>query len=78
MWCPDWTVNTPAVHNDKRISQVLTFQEWYRHGPFAAQPQLHRTVVPEAYRTIEAGPIYMINMSPPAGGRHKIRSPGTD
>ena len=33
------------------MSQVLTFQDWYRHGPMADRPQLHRSVVPEAYRT---------------------------
>jgi AraC family transcriptional regulator len=49
------------------MSQVLTFQDWYRHGPMADRPQLHRSVVPEAYRTIDAGSVYMINMSPPAG-----------
>jgi AraC family transcriptional regulator len=49
------------------MSQVLSFQDWYRDGPFAARPQLHRSVVPETYRTIQAGAVYMINMSPPAG-----------
>jgi AraC family transcriptional regulator len=49
------------------MSQVLTFQQWSRTGPFATRPQLHRTVVPELYRTIHAGSAYMINMSPPAG-----------
>lgn len=49
------------------MSQVLSFHDWYRHGPFAARPQAHRSVVPEAYRTIDAGPVHMINMSPPGG-----------
>ena len=49
------------------MSQVLSFHDWYRYGPFAARPQAHRSVVPEAYKTIDAGPVHMINMSPPAG-----------
>ena len=52
------------------MSQPLLFQgfhDWYRYGPLAARPQAHRSVVPEAYKTIHAGPVYMINMSPPAG-----------
>jgi AraC family transcriptional regulator len=49
------------------MAQVPSFHDWYRHGPFAGSPQLHRSVVPEAYRTVEAGPVHMINMSPPAG-----------
>jgi AraC family transcriptional regulator len=47
--------------------EVLSFQDWTRTGPLAMRPQLHRSVVPEAYRTIRAGAVYMINMSPPAG-----------
>jgi AraC family transcriptional regulator len=50
-----------------RMSQVFSFQDWYRNGPFAARPQAHRSVVPEAHQTIRAGAVYMINMSPPAG-----------
>jgi AraC-like DNA-binding protein len=49
------------------LAQVLSFHDWYRYGPLAARPQAHRSVVPEAYRTIDAGPVHMINMSPPAG-----------
>jgi AraC family transcriptional regulator len=49
------------------LSQVLSFHDWYRYGPLAARPQAHRSVVPEAYRTIDAGPVHMINMSPPGG-----------
>jgi AraC family transcriptional regulator len=49
------------------MSQVLSFHGWYRDGPLAARPQVHRSVVPEAHRIIEAGPVHMINMSPPAG-----------
>jgi AraC family transcriptional regulator len=49
------------------MSAIPSFQHWYRTGPLAGRPQLHRSVVPEAYRTIRAGAVYMINMSPPAG-----------
>lgn len=52
------------------MAQLLSFQgfhDWYRYGPFAGRPQAHRSVVPEAYRTIDAGPVHMINMSPPGG-----------
>jgi AraC family transcriptional regulator len=49
------------------MSVALSFQHWYRTGPLAGRPQLHRSVVPEAHRTIRAGSVYMINMSPPAG-----------
>jgi AraC-like DNA-binding protein len=49
------------------MSQALSFHDWYRHGPFAGRPQMHRSVVPEAYHTVEAGPVHMINMAPPAG-----------
>jgi AraC family transcriptional regulator len=49
------------------VSQILSFKDWYRYGPLAKRPQAHRSVVPEAYRTIDAGPVHMINMSPPAG-----------
>ena len=50
------------------MSQVLSFDDWYRYGPyFAASPQAHRSVVPEAYRAIDAGPVHMINLTPPGG-----------
>jgi AraC family transcriptional regulator len=49
------------------MSQVLSFQDWFRQGPLAARPQRHRSVVPEAHRIVDAGPVHMINMSPPAG-----------
>jgi AraC family transcriptional regulator len=55
------------------LSQVLSvpsafgWHDWYRYGPFAARPQIHRSVVPEAYRAIDAGPVHMINLSPPGG-----------
>ena len=49
------------------MSKVLTFTDWFRDGPLAARPHVHRSVVPEAHRVVEAGPVHMINMSPPAG-----------
>ena len=49
------------------MPEVLSFQDWLRHGPLAARPQLHRPVMPEAHRRIHAGGVYMINMSPPPG-----------
>jgi AraC family transcriptional regulator len=49
------------------MSQVLSIHDWYRDGPLASRPQVHRSVVPEAHRIIEAGPVHMINVSPPAG-----------
>lgn len=49
------------------MPQVLSFHHWYRSGPFAARPQAHRRVTPEVFRSIDAGPVHMINVSPPAG-----------
>lgn len=49
------------------MSQVLSFHDWYRYGPLAARPQAHRSVVPEVYRSIDAGPVHMINVTPPGG-----------
>jgi AraC family transcriptional regulator len=49
------------------MSMFDNFAGWYQHGPLAASPQAHRSVVPEEYRTVAAGPVNMINMSPPAG-----------
>jgi len=49
------------------MSTALSFHDWYQHGPLAATPQAHRSVVPEDYKTVSAGPVHMINMSPPAG-----------
>lgn len=49
------------------MSQILGFHDWYRQGPFAGRPQMHRSIVPEAYHPVEAGPVHMINMAPPAG-----------
>src|SRR4051794_27403260 len=50
------------------MSQVLSFAEWRRHGPFASRPQLHRSVVPEVgRRIIDTGPVHLINTLCPAG-----------
>jgi AraC family transcriptional regulator len=49
------------------LSRILGFHDWYRYGPFAARPQVHRSVVPEVFRTIHAGPVHMINVTPPGG-----------
>jgi AraC family transcriptional regulator len=58
-----------------RMSQILSYRDWYRDGPFAAAPQTHRSLmqradrrlVPQADRSIQAGPVQLINVSPPAG-----------
>lgn len=49
------------------MSKELSFHDWSQHGPLAGSPQAHRSVTPEEYRTVAAGPVHMINMSPPAG-----------
>jgi AraC family transcriptional regulator len=49
------------------MSQVLSYRDWYRDGPLAAARQAHRSLVPQADRTIHAGPVHVINVSPPAG-----------
>lgn len=49
------------------MSQVLSFHDWYREGQLAGAPQAHRSVVPRTDRIIEAGPVHVINVSPPAG-----------
>lgn len=49
------------------MSTFGSFHGWSQHGPLAASPQAHRSVVPEPYKTVAAGPVHMINMSPPAG-----------
>jgi AraC family transcriptional regulator len=46
---------------------ALDYRDWYREGPLAAAPQAHRSVVPRTDRTIDAGPVHVINVSPPAG-----------
>src|SRR5262245_17486027 len=49
------------------MSQVQLFHDWLLEGPLASSPQVHRTIAPEMYRIIDAGPVHVINMSPPAG-----------
>jgi AraC family transcriptional regulator len=49
------------------MSQVVNFDDWCRGGPLASGPQIHRSVVPQVERIIDAGPVHVINMSPPAG-----------
>jgi AraC family transcriptional regulator len=51
------------------VSQVLSFHDWFRYGKFAGRPRahVHRSVVPEPFRNIEAGPVHMINVLSPAG-----------
>src|SRR5829696_531433 len=51
----------------RRMTKIPSFRDWYRDGPLAATPQAHRSVVSEEYRAVDAGPVHMINMSPPAG-----------
>jgi AraC family transcriptional regulator len=46
---------------------VQNLSDWYRHGPLRHAPQVHRTVVPTGDRLIEAGPVQLINVSPPPG-----------
>ena len=41
------------------MSSALTYRDWYRCGPFAA--------VPQAARTLAAGPVHLTDVSPPAG-----------
>ena len=49
------------------MSHVLSFRDWYTEGVVAASRQIHRSVVPEPHRIVEAGPVHLINMTPPAG-----------
>jgi AraC family transcriptional regulator len=53
------------------MSQPTQFQsarEWYEDGgPLAGHPHVIRSFVPEADRVIAAGPVHVINVSPPAG-----------
>ena len=49
------------------MSQVLSFRDWYSEGVVAGSRQIHRSVVPEAHRIVDAGPVHLINMTPPAG-----------
>jgi AraC family transcriptional regulator len=49
------------------MPQDLSFRDWYRYGQLAAAPQAHRSLVPQVDRSIQAGPVHVINVSPPAG-----------
>jgi AraC family transcriptional regulator len=49
------------------MSQVLSFHDSCRDDSFATSAQVHRRIVPEVDRIIDAGPVRMINISPPAG-----------
>jgi AraC family transcriptional regulator len=41
------------------LIELSSYRDWYRDGPFGTVPQQHRTVA--------AGPMQVINVSPPAG-----------
>lgn len=49
------------------MSHVLSFHDWYTEGVIAGSRQIHRSVVPEPHRIVDAGPVHLINMTPPAG-----------
>jgi AraC family transcriptional regulator len=49
------------------MPQVFGFHDWCRDGSLASSPQVHRSFVPEESRVVDAGPVHVINMSPPAG-----------
>jgi AraC family transcriptional regulator len=65
------------------MPEILSYLDWYRDGLFASAPQVHRslmppaqrsllpeareTLVPQVDRSIQAGPVHVINVSPPAG-----------
>ena len=49
------------------VPQFHSYRDWYRDGPFASVPQIHRRLVPQVDRVIQAGPLDVINVSPPAG-----------
>lgn len=48
------------------MSHVLSFRDWYDEGLIAGS-RIHRSVVPEPHRVVDAGPVHLINMTPPAG-----------
>jgi AraC-like DNA-binding protein len=49
---------------DRRVESL---RDWYRDGPLRLAPQAHRAAVPAGDRVIGAGPIRLINVSPPPG-----------
>ncbi len=48
------------------MSETSSAPEWYRHGRLAAVTHAIRSV-PHETRVIPAGPVHLINVSPPAG-----------
>ncbi|MGJ5813396.1 helix-turn-helix domain-containing protein [Paludibaculum fermentans] len=49
------------------MAQIRSYQDWYRDGPLSTAPQHQRTLVPQEDRVFQAGPVQLINVSPPAG-----------
>jgi AraC family transcriptional regulator len=49
------------------MSQFLSFDEWSRLGPLASPPQAHRSIIPQVEGIIDAGPVHLSNIVPPAG-----------
>lgn len=49
------------------MSQVLSFRDWYTAGVVAGARRVRRSVAPEAHRIVDAGPVHLINMTPPGG-----------
>jgi AraC-like DNA-binding protein len=50
------------------MSDIQSYRDWYERGPLANRPQAIRSFVPQQDRVIQAGPVHVINVSPPAGG----------
>ncbi len=49
------------------MTQIRSYHDWYRDGPLSTAPQRHRTLVPQEDRVVQAGPVQLISVSPPAG-----------
>lgn len=49
------------------MSQFSGYSDWYREGALAASAQSHRTLIRQEDRSIPAGQVTLINVSPPAG-----------
>ena len=49
------------------MAEIDSLHHWYRTGPLAAAPQVHRIAAPEAPQVVEAGPVCMVNLLCPAG-----------
>jgi AraC family transcriptional regulator len=58
--------NCERRHAAPPMSETSSAPEWYRHGPLAAATHAIRSV-PHETRVIPAGPVHLINVSPPAG-----------